>query len=98
MLFRSLARKSDFRLGYENFTTWWMGDDSLVGFRRKADFDGLDVADHECTHWAWEGDFSLGRISVWKRLRWAFSLVPRYLGAFRALFKHAKGPAAPPSY
>src|SRR5205823_9464779 len=49
------ARKSDFRLGYENFTTWWAGDGGLVGFRSKTGFDHQVVPGHECLEWPWRG-------------------------------------------
>jgi hypothetical protein len=84
------ARKSDFRLGYENFTTWWQGDATLQGFRTKTGFDSLDIAQHECLQWAWRGEFSLGQVPRGKRLRWAFVLFRRYFREVRAQMTRAR--------
>lgn len=86
------ARKSDFRLGYENFRTWWQGDSGVGAFRDKCGLPGLSVPDHECLTWPNRGDFSTADISWWKRVRWGWTLSSRYFRELRLLLKASKRP------
>jgi hypothetical protein len=86
------ARRSDFRLGYENLATWWRGDDTLEGFRGKCDLPALDVPPHECSRWPWKGDFSLADVPWTTRTWWSIVLLRRYFQEARALLRRSKTP------
>ena len=85
------ARRSDFRLGYENFRLWWHGDDAAEGFRDRCDLPDLEVPARDWPA-GWEpfGNFNLGDVPLGRRLRWGIRLLWRYYREVRALRKRLK--------
>jgi len=89
------ARRSDFRLGYENFREWWEGTPGKQGFRTLCDVEGA-VPPRDWTGWDEFGSFSLKDVPSGKRWRWGLKLLWRYIREIRALFKGARKPSPRP--
>jgi hypothetical protein len=85
------ARRSDFRLGFENFRLWWEGTAAGGGFRDRCDLPDLEAPARDWPP-GWEpfGSFNLSDVPLGRRLRWGIRLLWRYYREVRALRKSLK--------
>jgi hypothetical protein len=81
------ARRSDFRLGYENFRQWWQGPEHVPVFRDTIGLPDLAVPERTWTGWPEWGTFSLSDVPPFRRFVWEVRLVARLYRELRALGK-----------
>src|SRR6266571_1122038 len=84
------ARKSDFRLGYENFRQWWQETTHRRAFRLRYGLSDVNVPEDQSSSWKEFGSFDLSSIPPLRRFVWGVQLLARYYKEVRALRKALK--------